>query len=75
MAIAFDGSKVPGKLEQMPCGGIPIFDYDSGCAYRCDRCYAVIGSIGQPRECVEINNDEENRKTEWALLSGKKTKK
>ena len=43
------------KLPQMPCGGTPIFDESSGISYRCDVCFAVIGSIGQPRDCVERN--------------------
>ena len=55
MAKAFDGSIVPDELPRMKCGGTPRFDYDSGYAYRCDACFAVIGSMGQPRSCVEIN--------------------
>ncbi len=71
MAIACDGSRVPAVLERMPCGGVPLFDHDSGCAYRCDTCYAVIGSIGQPQHCIDINEDEANRKIEWDMLAGK----
>jgi len=71
MPIAIDGSKVPAKLDRMACGGVPLFDYGSGCAYRCDTCYAVLGSIAQPQQCIDINNDEENRKTEWKMLAGK----
>jgi hypothetical protein len=37
----------------LPCGGVARFDFDSGISYRCERCYAVVGSIGQPRECRE----------------------
>jgi len=33
------------------------------------------GSISQPQECVEINNDEEYRKKEWKMLAGKMSKK
>ncbi len=43
------------RLEQMPCGGTPVFDVESGISYRCDVCFAVVGSIGQPRGCVEMN--------------------
>ena len=71
MPIAIDGSRVPLKLERMACGGTPMFDVDSGYAYRCDVCFAVIGSIGQSQNCKDINNDEENRKREWEMLSGK----
>lgn len=55
MPRAFDGTVVPRTLERMPCGGMPVFDEDSGYAYRCDLCYAVIGSMGQPDSCKETN--------------------
>jgi len=71
MAIAFDGTRVPNKLERMPCGGIPEFDDGSGCSYRCDFCGATIGSISQSKRCIDINNDEEYRKREWKMLGGK----
>lgn len=58
MAIAFDGLKVPDVLPRMKCGGVPTFDHDSGYAYRCSDCYAVIGSISQPRECMILNQEE-----------------
>lgn len=53
MAIAFDGSRVPDKPPSLPCGGVPYFDHDSGYAYRCDACMAVIGSVGMPTACKE----------------------
>lgn len=53
MPRAFDGTIVPSSLPALPCGGIPLFDNDSGYAYRCDACFAVIGSIGMPRDCAE----------------------
>lgn len=40
-------------LMRLPCGGIARFDEDSGISYRCETCFAVVGSIGQPRSCVE----------------------
>lgn len=49
------GSEPAYKLDEMPCGGTPIYDASSGIGYFCDTCYAVIGSIGQPRRCVELN--------------------
>jgi len=36
------------------CGGDGMF---GGC-YRCDRCFAVIGSIGMPPECRELFDQE-----------------
>ena len=60
MAIAFDGTRVPDTLERMNCGGIPVFDHESGFSYRCDSCGAVIGSIGQPKRCVELNKETSN---------------
>ena len=56
MAQSISGP-VPAKLPPMPCGGTPLFDSDSGCAYRCDKCFAVIGSMGQPERCKEMNKD------------------
>jgi hypothetical protein len=38
---------------ELPCGGIAYFDETSGISYRCEVCGAVVGSIGQPRECKE----------------------
>lgn len=58
--VAFDGTVVPCKLEIMPCGGTPIFDANSGCSYVCDRCFTTIGSIAQPKYCVEKNKEESN---------------
>lgn len=57
MPTAFDGSVVPAALARMPCGGAPLFDGDSGYAYRCDQCFAVIGSIGQPQRCKDLNRN------------------
>lgn len=44
----------PPRPEPMPCGGRPIFDASSGCAFRCDACFAVIGSVGMPRHCQDL---------------------
>lgn len=37
----------------LPCGSRALFDESSGISYRCETCFAVVGSIGQPRECVD----------------------
>lgn len=52
---------VPWKIKQMPCGGTPIFDVSSGIGYICDTCFAVIGSVGQPKKCVELNKQNEEK--------------
>ena len=38
---------------RIPCGATASFDYASGISYRCEHCMAVVGSVGQPRECKE----------------------
>lgn len=52
---AFDGTLVPSVLDRMNCGGVPVFDRESGMSYRCDKCWAVIGSVGQPQSCKDMN--------------------
>ncbi len=49
----------------LPCGGVAYFDESSGISYRCE-CGAVVGSIGQPRECVE----EAKKYEAWEKLGG-----
>jgi len=68
MPTAFDGTNVPATLEKMPCGGTPVFDSESGYAYRCDQCFAVIGSMGQPQRCKELNRDPA---TAFSVVSSK----
>ena len=51
----------------LPCGGTAYFDEASGISFRCDTCMAVVGSIGQPRECVE----EAKKYEAWQKLGGK----
>ena len=38
---------------KLPCGGIARFDESSGISYRCEDCFAVVGSIGQSSRCKE----------------------
>ena len=38
---------------RIPCGATAVFDESSGISYRCEHCFAVVGSMGQPRECKE----------------------
>ena len=51
----------------MPCGSVAEFDYESGISYRCTTCFAVIGSIGQPKVC----KDEETKYENWEKIGGK----
>ena len=51
---------------KLPCGGTAFFDYESGCSYRCSTCYAVIGSIGQSKECKDAAQMYAN----WEALGG-----
>ena len=37
--------------KHLPCGGVAHFDTQSGCSYRCETCFATVGSVGMPREC------------------------
>ena len=41
------------KIIYMPCGSEAYWDSASDMGYRCQSCFAMIGSIGQPRECKE----------------------
>lgn len=41
------------KPKYLPCGGVARFDESSGIGYRCEYCWAVVGSIGQPARCRE----------------------
>jgi hypothetical protein len=36
------------------CGSMASFDIESGISYRCDKCYAVMRSIGMPKACKEL---------------------
>jgi hypothetical protein len=56
-----------GKPMYLPCGGVAYFDQDSGISYRCHSCFAVVGSIGQPRSCKE----EAKKWEAWKELGGK----
>ena len=44
----------------LPCGTVAMFDHDSGMSYRCTECFAVVGSIGQPRRCQDKAEKWEN---------------
>ncbi len=50
MTVYADGIKY--QTMYLPCGGVAEVEESSGSSYRCEG-GAVVGSIGQPRECVE----------------------
>ena len=63
---AFDGSPTP-LYQYLPCGNRATFDHASGMSYRCDQCWAVVGSIGQPSRC----KDEMIKWRNWKALGGR----
>lgn len=48
------------KPIDLPCGSKAYYDIDSGIAFRCSTCNAVVGSIGMPRDCKELLDMEES---------------
>jgi hypothetical protein len=42
------------KFIISPCGNVARWDSESDMGYRCMTCFAMVGSIGQPRQCQEI---------------------
>ena len=50
----------------LPCGGTAYWDDASGISYCCERCGAVVGSIGMPKEC----RDEMIKWETWEYLGG-----
>ena len=46
------GCYVP-KTIHLPCGNEAYFCHEAGYGYRCGACFAVAGSVGQPRVCKE----------------------
>ena len=61
MPKAFDGTPVPDLGEQLPCGEVPRWDYESASGYRCEYCGAMVGSIGMPKRCREMMEEERER--------------
>jgi len=37
-----------------PCGATAFFNYDAGYGYICQNCLMVVGSVGAPRECRDL---------------------
>ena len=45
----------------LPCGSRAHFDGDF--SYRCEDCFSVVGSVGQPDRCQEESQKWKNLKT------------
>jgi hypothetical protein len=41
------------KIIFLPCGGTARWDSESDMGYRCMDCFAMLGSVGQPKRCQE----------------------
>lgn len=44
----------------LPCGSTARWDTESSMGYRCETCFAMLGSIGQPRRCQEESQKWKN---------------
>lgn len=45
------------RYLRLPCGGNAVWDDASDMGYRCMHCYAMLGSIGQPRQCQDADSE------------------
>lgn len=41
------------------CGSVASFDHESGISYRCNTCFAVVGSIAMPKDCKDLYDMED----------------
>ena len=51
------------------CGSTADFDDGAGYGYRCNSCGAVIGSVGMPRVCYDLEKAEQEKKEIWKILN------
>jgi hypothetical protein len=51
-------SQIEESIIYAPCGNLAYFDVESGIGYRCQTCFAILGSMGMPRECKELADME-----------------
>lgn len=49
----------------MPCGGLPVFDKDSGNVYKCSECGCVIGSLTMPAKCRKMLDEAVSKEKLW----------
>jgi hypothetical protein len=53
---------------RLPCGGTAWLDPDSSThGFRCNSCFAIVGSIGQPQDCKQAMDSYEV----WKKLGGR----
>lgn len=52
------GCSVP-KFTTAPCGSQASFELES-LSYRCESCFAVLGSLGMPEYCKELYNEQKD---------------
>lgn len=57
VAVPEHGCYVPAWITSL-CGGKANFEPD-GLAYRCERCFAVVGSMGMPADCKAMYEQQE----------------
>lgn len=57
---------IPMIIETL-CGQKAHFDYASGYSYVCQGCFATIGSVGMPRDCAKLYDEEKT----FNILKGK----
>lgn len=69
MVESIHGTMEPETLPPLPCGGTPTWDYDSGYAYRCSNCLAVVGSLGMPGQCKDLYDQKLERDKILAILT------
>ncbi len=41
-------------IIDLPCGSKGVWNYSAGFGYICDQCFAVVGSIAQPKNCCGV---------------------
>lgn len=62
------GKIMTPKFIYLPCNSRARWDYESDMGYRCETCFAMVGSIGQPQTCV----DKANKYKMYEKLGGEK---
>ena len=58
LSLRIDHEQVKiSRTVKAPCGNTAHYDPESSYpAWRCGRCFAVLGSIGMPDECREMQD-------------------
>jgi hypothetical protein len=56
MVINPDGTMVVPSEIKTACGHTAYYDLGSGIGYRCECCNAILGSIGMPQNCKDMED-------------------